>query len=446
MLEAYGSTNSRYFVVTNGWNMTLFRAPALLWTKNIPGLVEVMYVSHRGDVFFRTEDGMFKMNTQRDSEPQPMEWGEAIKNMRPGARTGRAMFSGEGTDMIIEIITQERTFAGKLMRLFTRKERKAYGYELMLFNNTGSELRAYPKKVLEAKNYNRFLWAISPSFSYVVMAVCSENGGGRFEVFRLGQGSRWADYTIKQLDISRVMVDDYGRVAMDIKNTEGARCLAIRESNGETTTVPVPLECKIMHFWKKKLSWLTDEALVIADFNGKISCSASLKPLKTLDINYRFFFNKNNEIDLVSFTENELFLTRIDPDQLHIDAKRWEYVAELKRDSEIERRERAKQEAKEKENKMREHEKLSEELAASLIKQANLSADALTKKPADSQVHQAVGAPRPENTRVIADIIADIKSNRVRFFAGAIERDSYLERLEALNEELKAADAAANGE
>lgn len=430
MVRLYGAANSRYYLVRNGEKLALYRVPALLWETMVPGLIEVCHVSDRGDVFVRTRVGLFRLSVSKDRAPEPVHWEANMKGLRRGGCLGAVRFSIDGTDMAGEMVTSEFSLGGSIRRVFSgSKEPSATGHEVLLLGACVPTFRGFPKRLVDFGDYSKFHWAMSPQFLYMVQVCCGARGGSRFEVYRVHDGLRYSEFSMQVDSIEEVQVDDRGQVVMQIRSDPGELCIVIRDLKNVSYTVVLPGDAKLMHVWKQMICWKTRDAISISDFRGKVLCKASLEPLNSLGLRYQFFFNKHDEIDLVTLSGEELFLTRIDPDNLHIDAKRWAYVAQLKQESAVEQAQRARKVQAEAEERMREYQKLSRELENSLL--------APKEELGEGDARLILPITRRGGVRNRENIIAELANTRARFFAGVLKRDTYLERLAQLNEELQ---------
>ncbi|MDO5297372.1 MAG: hypothetical protein Q4F00_12240 [bacterium] len=476
MIQILASSNSRYFVLRRNNELSLYRVPARLWSRNVAGLQNIIGVGNRGDVYFRTvTNGLCRYSVDANSDMEIVSWVSVLLAANNGSgKVEKVVLNSDGTNMFAELVMPSQSLSTSWRNFFGPGEKPGSGYDHIIYRvgNTGGKVYSLPR-VTTMSAHGEFMWAVSREFTYLVTAELQKRGLYEFLVYRVKRKEVVSTFSLPDCFINNITIDDYGRVSVDIEGQNKRRTLLVRDTSNNTYTIPLEPEAEVLNVWKDRICWQTPHELAIQRFDGELICRVSTEPLNGFGIEYFFLFNHNNDINLAMSKEDEqLIITPVDPDNLANDAKRWRRVSELKKESEMLAEEKARQEIEKEEAKKQRYQKMRIQLGDTLndikskrqreqleqkqnsSESGELPAVSLEKtpeEPASEQVNPynaynpyppMVDLVKPSDSapaklaRTQAIIINDIKVLRERYAAGAIGQEDYMKSLDRLNDEL----------
>ena len=479
MIQIFASSNSRYFVLRRNNELSLYRVPARLWSKNVAGLQNIIGVGNRGDVYFRTvANGLCRYSVDANSDMEIVPWVNVLLQANNGSgKVEKVVLNSDGTNMFAELTMPSQSLSTSWRNFFGPGEKSpGSGYDHIIYRvgNTGGKVYSLPR-VTTMSAHGEFLWAVSREFTYLVTAELQKRGLYEFLVYRVKRKEVVSTFSLPDCFITNISIDDYGRVSVEIEGQNKKRTLLVRDTSGNNYSIPLEPDAAVLNVWKDRVCWKTPHELAIQRFDGELLCRVSTEPLNSIGVEYFFLFNHNNDINLAMSKEDEqLIITPVDPDNLANDAKRWRRVSELKKETEIAAEEMARQEIEQEEAKKQRYQQLRTQLGDTLndIKSKRqreqlehksnspesdeLQAISLKKEHEEETLDPynsfSVNNPyppmldltKPDNggaepaklARTQAIIINDIKVLRERFAAGVIDQENYMKSLDSLNDEL----------
>ncbi|MBQ7569209.1 hypothetical protein IJT17_10480, partial [bacterium] len=461
MIQIFASSNSRYFVLRRDNELSLYRVPARLWSRDIPGLQSIVGVGNRGDVYFRTiTNGLCRLSVEPKDGMEKVSWENVLLASTPGhqGRVEKVVINSDGTGMFAQVTTPSQSLSNSWRNLFGPGEKgggSGYDHVLYCIGETGSKLYSLPK-VSTLSAHGEFLWAISREFTYLVTAVLQKRGLYEFLVYRVKRKEVVASFTLPDCLIHDISIDDYGRVSVELETEKKQRMLVVRDTCNNCYNLPLESGAEVLNVWKDRACWKTPGELAIQRLDGDLICRVSTEPLNSFGFEYYFLFNHNNDISLAIGTDEELIITPVNPDNLANDAKNWRRVSELKQKNEMAAEEQARQEQERDEANRQHYQQLRTRLGDTLndikskrqrvVSDPNNNAESAENAQAQPPYQPSAPglsiAPRStspgseakaQSARTQETIIGDIKALRAQFAAGSISQDAYMQTLDKLN-------------
>ncbi len=361
MVRLYGSYNGRYFIAQMPNEVRIHRGGQLQWTRPVSHVRETLAVGNNGEVFFRTETGVFvRLPFDRNSQLTKVE----LFRSRPeeNVRLGKLRINADGREFCYEKIQPEKRLSEKIFRLLGSKkdEAGASAHSLNLLNPRSSEALSFFSATLTHGRDDRFMWEVSPYFIYLVVGQ-TEKKGLVFQVINIPDKAVTAEFEMQVQDVTRSWINDQGTVMLEVKREEGVT-LVIVSNSGKFLLEPPP-NYRILHLGPDWVAFQTmvDPHIIVRRFDNSPVVAADLRPLSKLGVDYRFLINDRGDVDLVTFAEDLLTVHNTDFRNLETDAKRWELLARqavANEESELARR--AIEEHQERANRMAREEKQRE--------------------------------------------------------------------------------------
>ncbi|MCE7871479.1 hypothetical protein DYH09_14015 [bacterium CPR1] len=328
MVRLYGSYNGRYFIAQFPGEVRIHRGSAFQWTRPVSNVRETLAVGNNGEVFFRTESGVFvRLPYDRNAQLTKVE----LFRARPeeNVRLGKLRINADGREFCYEKIQPEKRLSEKIFRLLGKKDGDGGGassHSLNLLNPRSSEALSFFSATLTPGKDDRFLWEVSPYFIYLVVAQ-TEKKGLVFQVINIPDKAVTAEFEMGVQNVTRIFVNDQGTVMLEVKQ-ENAVTLVIVSANGKFLLEPPP-NYRVLHLGADWVAFQTmvDPHIIVRRFDKSLVVTADLRPLAKLGVEYRFLVNDRGDLDLVTFAEDVVTVHNTDFRNLETDAKRWELLA-----------------------------------------------------------------------------------------------------------------------
>ena len=174
MIQIFASSNSRYFVLRRNNELSLYRVPARLWSKNVAGLQNIIGVGNRGDVYFRTvANGLCRYSVDANSDMEIVPWVNVLLQANNGSgKVEKVVLNSDGTNMFAELTMPSQSLSTSWRNFFGPGEKSpGSGYDHIIYRvgNTGGKVYSLPR-VTTMSAHGEFLWAVSREFTYLVTA------------------------------------------------------------------------------------------------------------------------------------------------------------------------------------------------------------------------------------------------------------------------------------
>lgn len=327
MVRLYGSYNGRYFVAQMPNEVRIHRGSQLQWSRPVSHVRETLAVGNNGEVFFRTETGVFvRLPFDRNGQLTKVE----LFRNRPeeNVKLGKLRVNADGREFCYEKVQPEKRLSEKIFRLLGSKkdDAGASNHSLNLLNPRSAEALSFFSATLTHGRDDRFMWEISPYFIYLVVGQ-TEKKGLVFQVINIPDKAVTAEFEMQVQDVTRAWINDQGTVMLEVKREEGVT-LVLVSSSGKFLLEP-PANYRILHLGPDWVAFQTmvDPHIIVRRFDNSPVVTADLRPLSKLGVDYRFLINDRGDIDLMTFAEDLLTVHNTDFRNLETDAKRWDLLA-----------------------------------------------------------------------------------------------------------------------
>lgn len=327
MVRLYGSYNGRYFIAQMPNEVRIHRGSQLQWTRPVSHVRETLAVGNNGEVFFRTETGVFvRLPLDRNAQLTKVE----LFRSRPeeNIRLGKLRINADGREFCYEKIQPEKRLSEKIFRLLGSKkdDAGASAHSLNLLNPRSAEALSFFSATLTHGRDDRFMWEVSPYFIYLVVGQ-TEKKGLVFQVINIPDKAVTAEFEMQVQDVTRTWINDQGTVMLEVKREEGVT-LVIVSNTGKFLLEPPP-NYRVLHLGTDWVAFQTmvDPHIIVRRFDNSPVVSADLRPLSKLQVDYRFLINDRGDVDLVTFAEDLLTVHNTDFRNLETDARRWELLS-----------------------------------------------------------------------------------------------------------------------
>ncbi|MBI3930211.1 MAG: hypothetical protein HY319_32035 [Armatimonadetes bacterium] len=341
MHRLHGSYNSRFFVVRARGEVRLHRGPPVIWSAPIDDAVagNLLRIGNNGELFFRGPEGVYRLRKER-GHLEPIEPLSTLARGEEGAYLGAVQVSVEGRDFCYERIAPESRLSDKLFRLLRSGtgDAKALGHQLYLYTLGGEKALNFYSALVDPARSDRFLWAISPTFKYLLVSQPDRKGHLLFQVIDILDEAVMAEFEMRVRDITAVMVNDLGTALLEVRRP-GDEKLVVSMLNGARHLVGLPPGSHVIHLGD---DWVAVETrptpfMIIKGFDDSVRVNADLRPLHELGVDFRICFNERNDIDILSYRDRVLNVQHTDLQSLPTDAKRWQLMARQKQFDDEER-------------------------------------------------------------------------------------------------------------
>ncbi|HXE71380.1 MAG TPA: hypothetical protein VNO81_01870, partial [Candidatus Nitrosotenuis sp.] len=379
MIKMLGSRNSRYFVVVQSGLCSFYRDSVslhgdadfeFLWSVALDPQAQVLDIGNHGELFFRTPRGVFRLPYSREAVPHPLAPLCRVAQGEEGARLGKVRLDHRGVEACYERIVPDATLSKKLLRLLRagEAETQAFAHEVIFYNIASGEERVFFKGLVEPQKNQRFLWEVSPTFTYLVVGQ-SVKAGMRFQIINIPQEAVYFDFEMKVPEVADLRINDQGTVLLDVPWEDQQR-LVLTNIDKEKFVVSPPPGYQVLHLATHHVLLLVNAGpgLMARTFLDQQACLVDLRPLVEMGFQYSFSFPQRQGdfgagIDVLTWREGSFRVQRTDLNQIAVDAQRWALLARQHREEEQERLARSTAQAAKEEERRRRGQERSQALA-----------------------------------------------------------------------------------
>jgi len=441
MPQIFGSYNSRFFAVLNEGRLAMYRGAAPLWTRPVAAARELLRVGNQGDVFLRTADGVARLALSRDAELEPVHPLADLVAGDDGGLLGGVKVNAEGTEFCIERITSSARLSRKLLRMLRRGENpqaeaRVEEHELLFYNRNTGGVKKFGKTEVDPERNGRFVWTASPNLAFLLVGVSGigRKGHMTFRLIHTREETVYSEFEMKIQDVSNLWVTENGSVLLEIRVSEREAALVLTTLEGDKVVMTPPANSEVLNLGHRMVTLRTgpEPRIIIRSFADETICQADLGPLGRLGLEYDILFNERGGLDLVTLKGQELRVNHTDTESLAVDARRWGMLATQQESAEQENVEREAQKLRQDEERSRRQEERSRELARALDPAPLVEEEPALRLAVAGRAVDTPAVPTDIERRR-KEIETDLERARMRFVAGAMDRNEYHETVRGLN-------------
>lgn len=329
-----GSPNSRYFVGVRDDKLFFTKDDIIIWEKNIPfDVFTLVGVSSNGNVCIHAPEGIYIYDLTGEEVEGPIRrWSRAA--LAPtSSQLAAVRASADGRTLCLERATLQTRLSQKIFEFLSsnKVQPNTTIHEVFFYDIIERTETSFYRCMASTKSPQHFLWAISPDFTWIVLAEPEKNGSQiRFSVAHVQSKTIYHEFTIPNIKINDLKVSRDGTSLVDVsQNGERAIILVTLDSVKYHLTVP-SVDFDIKHLGRDFVAIMTRPTpfLLVKGFDDRLKAQADLRSLERMNVEYDVTFNERDGLDLISVANGVFKVVHTNVEFLETDAKRWEHAAD----------------------------------------------------------------------------------------------------------------------
>ncbi|MBT9584434.1 hypothetical protein IV102_13915 [bacterium] len=342
MVKLYGSFNSRFFACLTPQEIRLYRGIAaggsdanpnqaqLLFARAIDESlgVKLIRVGNQGALFFEGPKGLYRLCNNPRAELEMAH--ERLPRGAERGKTGRVVVDASGCEVYYETISPVAGIKNRFGKLLGGKSDcdSSVAHQLVCLNLRDRGQRRFPPARVDTRSGYGFYWSISPSGRFLVQAY-PVNRSYHLDIIDVTAECIVADFQMPLANIHRLWVNDSGVMMVHLGHV-GDETLILALPDGATRhSFRPPVGCQVLHLGVQHVACLVEmqSRLQVFDYPGNLISEANLQPLRDRGVVVHLGFNDRDQIDVLHWESNTLYLHYADIRSIEVDARRWQLQA-----------------------------------------------------------------------------------------------------------------------
>jgi len=344
----FASKNSRFILGLEGREIFLYKDQRELWKREISyNNFEVIGVGNNGNVFVKADEGILIYPPRaHDTELMiPVFKREILHHENAGL--AKMFVDSSGNRLCVEKITLKSKLSEKLFKILSsspKVERGQAMHELILYDLVSGKQKIFYKFTVDRKIPHSFTWCISSDFRYIIWGEAQKVFKGtetKFAAADVREESVYDQFILEGLTEWVLLINTHGSYLIDSPQRREKRELLIGDINANNFRISISNEFRPIHIGKNFVAFRSrmQPRMFFKRFNDAAIQDVDLTSLEEMELDYDILFNERDDIDFIARKDGELKVIHTNMEQLSVDARRWEIMAEQQKiDEEIEKK------------------------------------------------------------------------------------------------------------